>query len=84
MKKKKWFLFSGISGVLAALCFIVGLVASTNLPSGVSYDVAKSYDDSKFIRLRPYQLYGTGKGIYGTDGTALGAIRNFHAIIKDD
>ena len=56
LKKKKWFLFSGISGVLAVLCFIVGLVASTNLPSGVSYDVAKAYGNTSsedFLRMLP-------------------------------
>lgn len=48
MKTKRWFLFSGISAVLAVISFITALIASTNLPSGVSYEVAKAYGNTSF------------------------------------
>lgn len=56
MKKKTWFLLSGISSILAVTCFITGLIVSTNLPSGVSYDVAKAYGNTSsedFLRMLP-------------------------------
>lgn len=46
MKKIRWFLFSAISGVLTLICFIVGIIASNNLPSGVQYEVAKAYGNT--------------------------------------
>lgn len=48
MKTKRWFLFSGISAALAVISFITALIASTNLPSGVSYEVAKAYGNTSF------------------------------------
>lgn len=56
MKKPKWFLFSGISGIMAVLCFVVGLIASYNLPNGVTYEVAKAYGNTfkeDFLRMLP-------------------------------
>ena len=56
MKKTRWFLFSGISGVLTLVCFIVGLIASNNVPSAVQYEVAKAYGNTSsedFARMLP-------------------------------
>ena len=56
MKKSKWFLGAGISGVLAVVCFVVGVIASFNQPSGASYGVAQAFGDTSgedFIRMLP-------------------------------
>lgn len=56
MKKSKLYLFSAFSGILAVVCFVVGTIASFNLPSGASYGVAKAYGDTSsedFIRMLP-------------------------------
>ncbi|WP_040195619.1 hypothetical protein [Candidatus Soleaferrea massiliensis] len=56
MKKSKWFLGTAISGILAVVCFVVGTIASFNLPSGASYGVAKAYGDTSsedFLRMLP-------------------------------
>lgn len=46
MKKSKFYLLSGISGVLAVICFIAGVIASYNQPSGAAYEVSKAYGDT--------------------------------------
>ncbi len=56
MKKSKWFLGAGVSGILAVVCFVVGAIASFNQPSGASYGVAQAFGDTSgedFIRMLP-------------------------------
>ncbi len=46
MKKKKWFLFSGISGVLAVICLVFGFISVNWKPSKVVYEVAEAFGDT--------------------------------------
>jgi len=46
LKKKKCFLFSGISGILAVICLVFGFISVNWKPSKVVYEVAKAYGDT--------------------------------------
>lgn len=46
MKSQKFYLFSAVSGVLSAICLVVGIIVSVNLPSVAAYEVAKAFGDT--------------------------------------
>ena len=56
MRKTKWLLFSGISGILTLVCFIGGIIAYYNRPSRAEYELAKAFGDTArqdFARMLP-------------------------------
>ena len=46
LKKKKWFLLSGISGILAVICLVFGFISVNWKPSKVVYEVAEAFGNT--------------------------------------